>query len=423
MKFPSLKLSPSLSLSLGLAFALGLPVSFSTASAAEVAGSADPAEAVRAARSTALPAWKDLAKKESEVLTGFGGGDRSLVTREESYWQSGKGDLYGPSVNRTIRCRSASDPECLAVQVLDRRFTDRPAVPDSMLAGRDEIINGLGNPPSGSNPGTCQDFSISIPAIRQEMTCSAGAPFIDQTCLTGWETSGASNDTRWACFIAPEMGRTFTCRVPAGFSTTTETHYTCLFDGSALAPEREERILTSATASALFPASCRAPQMSVTTVTCSETLSVSGAPSCQTGSSASVSAEGDAALKSDGCSGFDTLTLSHTCRPETSDAARQAVLSINGAANRLTLRGTGKGQITKGACKASINIESHTCSGASGTSCTVKARALIYNGSSYMGKITAVLAYEGWSSGGGLVEEWTDGCKGITGASQEASND
>ena len=163
--------------------------------------------------------------------------------------------------------------------------------------------------------------------------------------------------------------------------------------------------------------------MSVTTVTCSETLSVSGAPSCQTGSSASVSAEGDAAFKSDGCSGFDTLTLSHTCRPETSDAARQAVVSINGAANRLTLRGTGKGQITKGTCKASINIESHTCSGASGTSCTVKARALIYNGSSYMGKITAVLAYEGWSSGGGLVEEWTDGCKGITGAAQEASND
>ena len=177
--------------------------------------------------------------KESEVLTGFGGGDRSLVSREESYWQSGKGDLYGPSVNRTVRCRSASDPECLAVQVLDRGFTDRPAVPDSMLAGRDEIINGLGNPPAGSSPGTCHDFSISIPAIRQEMTCSAGAPFIDQTCLTGWEASGASNETRWACFIAPEMEKTFTCRVPAGFSTTTETHYTCLFDGSALAPERD----------------------------------------------------------------------------------------------------------------------------------------------------------------------------------------
>ena len=66
MKFPPLKLSPSLRLSLGLAFALGLPVSFSTASAGEVAGSADPAEAVRAARSTALPAWKDLAKNRDE---------------------------------------------------------------------------------------------------------------------------------------------------------------------------------------------------------------------------------------------------------------------------------------------------------------------------------------------------------------------
>lgn len=384
------------------------------ASAADDAPAADPADAVSAARSTALPSWKDLSSKKSEVLSGFGGGDRSLVSREESYWQSGTGDLYGPSVKRTVRCRSASDPECLAVQVLDRGFTDRPAVPDSILAGRDEIINGPGNPPAGSNPGTCQDFSISIPAIRQEMTCSAGAPFIDQTCFTGWETSGSSNYTRWACFIAPEVEKTFTCRVSAGFSTTTETHYTCLFDGSALAPEHEERIITSAAASAVFPAVCRAPQMSVTTVTCSETLSVSGAPSCKTGTSASTSAEGDAALKSDGCPGFDTLTLLHTCRPEPSDAARQAIVSVNGATHRLTLRGTGKGQITKGACKASINIESHTCSGAAGTSCTVKARALIYNGSSYMGKINAVLAYQGWNPGGGLVEEWTDGCKGFT---------
>lgn len=195
------------------------------ASAADDAPAADPADAVSAARSTALPSWKDLSSKKSEVLSGFGGGDRSLVSREESYWQSGTGDLYGPSVKRTVRCRSASDPECLAVQVLDRGFTDRPAVPDSILAGRDEIINGPGNPPAGSNPGTCQDFSISIPAIRQEMTCSAGAPFIDQTCFTGWETSGSSNYTRWACFIAPEVEKTFTCRVSAGFSTTTETHY------------------------------------------------------------------------------------------------------------------------------------------------------------------------------------------------------
>ena len=387
-------------------------------SAKGIADAADPAEAVRAARSTTLPKWKDISGQQSQVLSGFGGGDRSLVSREESYWQSGAGDLYAPSVSRTVGCRSASDPECLAVQVLDKGFADRPAVPDSMLAGRDEIISGLGGPPAGTNPGVCQDFSIALPAIRQEMTCSAGAPFIDQTCSTGWETTNAVDYTRWACFVKEDLTKAFTCRVPAGFTTTTETHYACRFDGSALAPEREERILTQATASAVFPASCRAPQRSVTTVTCSETLTVSGAPSCTTGTSASVSASGDAALKSDGCSGFDTLTLSHTCRAETSDALRQAVVSINGASNRLTLRGTGKGQIKKGVCRASINILSHACSGTGNTSCTVRARALVYNGSSYMGQIQAVLAYQGWSAGGGLVEAWTDGCKGFTGDSE-----
>ena len=50
---------------------------FPAASLADDAPAADPADAVRAARSTALPSWKDLSSKESEVLTGFGGGDTS----------------------------------------------------------------------------------------------------------------------------------------------------------------------------------------------------------------------------------------------------------------------------------------------------------------------------------------------------------
>ena len=167
-----------------------------------------------------------------------------------------------------------------------------------------------------------------------------------------------------------------------------------------------------------YSAVCRAEQVTTEEASCPENLDVTitGAESCELGTSTSASARGEGALFSDGCSGFDTLTVSHTCRAESSDALRQAIVQVNGATNRLTLRGTGKGQIKKGNCRASINILKHTCSGTHENECTVNARALVYNGSSYMGQINTTLNYIGYvKSGGGVHEEdkWSDNCGGI----------
>lgn len=379
------------------------------------------AEAVRAALGTARPEWSATSNRFSEVLTGFGGGDRAAVGEEESLWRNGRGELYGPAVNRTVGCRSASDPECLAVQVLDRGFPERPAIPNEMLVGRDQIVGGL-TTPNPDRPGACRDFTFEIPAVKREETCAAGAPFVDQVCRSGWEETVVGRWTRFACTRRVGALEELTCRIPAPEGTVTETAYRCRFDGSALAPEREEREITRATASAVFPAVCSAPQKVETRVVCSETLEVSGAPACAMNEVASVTAGGDPELLIDGCPEFDTMTVTHVCRPESSDARRRLSVSMKGAAKSVTLLGLGKSTLThpNGVCRAVLQVVSHGCSGSPATACTARVRASVFNGGAFMGEVNALLAYTGWAAqGGGVTDTWTDGCRGLTETTEE----
>lgn len=389
---------------------------------AAAAGNA-AADAVRAAQGTARPEWSATSKRFSEVLTGFGGGDRGAVEHQESLWRGGRGELYGPAVNRTVGCRSASDPECLAVQVLDRGFPERPAIPDDMLAGRDQIVGGL-TTPKPDRPGACRDFTFGIPAVKREETCAAGAPFVDHVCRTGWEETVVGRWTRWACIRSVGALEDLTCRIPVTQGSVTQTAYRCRFDGSALAPEREERETTTASASAVFPAVCSAPQKVETKVVCSETLEVSGTPACGTNEEASVTAEGDPQLLIDGCPGFDTMTVTHVCRPEASDARRRLTVTMNGSTKTVSLLGLGKSTLThpNGVCRAVLQVLSHGCSGNPATACTARVRASVYNGSAFMGEVNALLAYTGWAAGGGgVTDTWTDGCRGLTGTSEGLS--
>lgn len=384
--------------------------------AAAAGENAAAADAVRAAQGTARLDWSATAGRFSEVLTGFGGGDRSAVANQESLWRGGRGELYGPAVNRTVGCRSASDPECLAVQVLDRGFPERPAVPDDLLAGRDEIVGGL-TPPKPNRPGACRDFTFEIPAVKREETCAACAPFVDHVCRSGWEETVVGTWTRWACIRSVGAVEDLTCRIPVTQGTITETAYRCRFDGSALAPEREERETTTAAASAVFPAVCSAPQKVETKVVCSETLEVSSTPACAMNEEASITAEGDPQLQIDGCPGFDTMTVTHVCRPEPSDARRRVSVTINGSTKTVSLLGLGKSTLThpNGVCKAVFQVVSHGCTGSPATACTARVRASVYNGGAFMGEVNALLAYTGWAAGGGgVTDTWTDGCRGLT---------
>ena len=388
--------------------------------AAEGAAAAD---AVRAAHGVERPDWSATAGRFSEVLTGFGGGDRGAVEEQESLWRNGRGELYGPAVSRTAGCRSASDPECLAVQMLDRGFPERPVIPEDMLTGRDQIVGGLSTP-KPDRPGACRDFSFEIPAVKREETCAAGAPFVDHVCRSGWEETVVGTWTRWACTRTAGAVEDLTCRIPVTEGTVTETAYRCRFDGSALAPEREERETTSASASAVFPALCSAPQKVETKVVCSETLEVSGTPACAMNDEASVTAEGDPQLLTDGCPGFDTMTVTHVCRSETSDARRRLSVTLNGSTKSVTLLGLGQSTLTHptGACRAVLQVVSHGCSGNPATACTARVRASVYNGGAFMGEVNALLAYTGWTAGGGgVTDTWTDGCRGLAQTSRGAS--
>ena len=395
-----------------LAFALCLH-------SAEAAGSGvvpdGAAQAVKDARATALPDWKSTVKNPESHLGAVGGGDLSLVESEKSHWQGGKGSLYSPAVERTVECRSASDPECLAVQVLDKGFPERPAVPDSMIAGRDEVVNATFGS-GGSAPGTCRDFIVNVPGITTEAVCSAGAPFVDHTCRTGWLEAVSSTATRWACLTGEARKASFACRITAAPSSILESHWRCLYNAQALGESKTSYIVTQAKASAVFPAICRAPQKTTVERKCSKTLEVKPVGACLLGTVVSISAKGDATLESDGCPGGDALTVSHKCAAsETTDVMRTLSVSLN-EFGTTTLRGSSSTTLKAGTCKAVVSVKNHKCTGAKKTDCSASVTAVISSNGSITGQIQAKIAYEGYARAGTLEDVWTDDCAGLAGS-------
>ena len=190
------------------------------------------ADAVRAARSTTLPDFEGVISegRNSGALDGFGGGNLDEVRDAEALYRDGEGLLYAPAANRVVGCRSASDPECRAVQVLDRGFPERPSVPEDVLIGRDDVVdNAAGSRPGGiGSSESCRDFTITIPERVETEVCSAGSPFADFTCRTGWETS-TEILTRWACRMGSAYREALACRIVSRPGTVTETPVACWF--------------------------------------------------------------------------------------------------------------------------------------------------------------------------------------------------
>lgn len=123
---------------------------------------------------------------------------------------------------------------------------------------------------------------------------------------------------------------------------------------------------------------------------------------CTLNDRASTTVTGDSVLQIDGCANFDTMTVTHTCRPEPSDARRRVTVTINGSTKTITLLGLGKATLKhpNGVCKAVFQVLAHSCSGGDKTDCSAKVRASVYNGGAFMGKINAVLRYRGWLAAG-----------------------
>lgn len=384
----------------------------------------DPAEAVRAAHALERPdaggMIADAAAHKDEVLGGFGSGDLSLVRREESYWQDGQGKLFAPSVNRVVACRSADDPECLAVQELDKGFPERPPVPDDAIHGRDEVVNGSGGEIPGVSTGEgCRAFVIETKPVVEEEVCRAGSPFAQSTCDAGWKDA-ATLASLWACRKTQALEKTFACRVPVDFSTTPQHAERCFFGEDALKPEHTVTVRTEASASAVFPALCTAPQMTYEKLSCAKTLEVTGTPSCTIGETTKSTTQGPPWLFEDACRAADTLTIEHACEKVAVDRSRTLTFTLNGFAPVKT-RGTASGTIraSDGVCTAKYKIESHTCSG---TDCLIRMSVTVYNGAIVQGTIEALHPYLGYTAGGALVDQWTNGCEAFEGKHGTPSN-
>ena len=370
-------------------------------------------EAVRQAHGVERPDVGGLisnaAQNKEENLGAFGGGDLGLVEKESGYWAGGNGVLFGPASSRVVACRNESDPECRAVQVMDHGFPERPAVPDDVIIGRDEVVEGAGDevPGVGGDEG-CRSFVIESKPTVETNVCRSGSPFGELTCRAGWEESAVSVMTKWACSKSSPLAESLVCQVPAHFTTTKEHTERCFFDENALAVAYRSTVTTEAEASAVFPATCRATQMTTSDVSCSQILEVAGEPTCTLGEVSKSVTPGPYWLFQDACRQGDTLTIEQTCERALQDRMRTVKLSLNGWPSR-TLRGptSSTWSSNDGKCSATFLIESHVCNG---TDCLIKVKVTVKAGLITQGTISALHPYLGWSHNAGLVDSWTDNC-------------
>ncbi len=110
-----------------LALALALAKDSMAQDSGRLQPRADPAveAAVEAARRTPVPDYAALQQSSDikDVVQEVTGDTTAL----EALRQDGQGALFAPGRAEADRCHSQGDPTCLAVQVVDRTSTTRPA--------------------------------------------------------------------------------------------------------------------------------------------------------------------------------------------------------------------------------------------------------------------------------------------------------
>ncbi len=391
------------------------------------------ADAVRAARETKRPDYKamigDAADRRDETLGGFGSGELSLVKDEAALYRDGEGELYGPSVMKVVGCRNADDPECRAIQVLDRGFPERPQIPDDMLDFRDDVIAGIGqgNPPDNmggiGESGVCSDFTITTKPVYAEEVCRPGGWYDEATCRTGWEDGPASILTRWRCKKEAAVSEALACRIPVDFSTVTETIERCFFGAEAAKPESVSIEETSATATAVFPAVCEAPQYAEEEFTCDTSLTVTTGETCTIDEVTSARTTGDPSLAEDGCPGGTWLEMRHKCSSRelaTRPSTHRFELELEGYAVK-TLSQNGSVELKSpgnARCKAVIEVATVSCTG---MNCIAPAEATVYHDDIPTGSITIRFPYLAYDRSAGLVDNWENGCAAFEEAADASS--
>lgn len=309
---------------------------------------------------------RDASANRDTVWQSFEPVTTEGFAKERAPYRDGYGTLFGPAANEVIRCRTESDPTCRAIQVLDKGFPERPAMSEDILTGRDEVVDNAdgGSGGSGSAGTGCRPNIVHTPERVETETCSTGGFYSDLACRKGWEEGPALTLTRWRCTDTKDQESNFTCRVTSAFTTTPVWTSTCSYGSEASAPEKSFFRLTSATAKAVWPATCTAPQYVVSDTVCEDILSVTKqTTACTVGSVSTASNTGGADLAGDACPGGTVFTSKKPCvaNEVTNRASFTLQLDRFPAA---TLRGPGFRSVTHSttnACSCRYQVESVTC--------------------------------------------------------------
>ena len=374
-----------------------------------------PGEAVESAFSVP-PVDMDAVLQESsadpgKVLGGVGSASTEGLERQTDLYQNGFGVLYDPAVGEVVRCRTQTDTTCRAVQILDRGFPERPPVPDDILLGRDETVGGAGLGDTGIDNGTggCRPVTVTTPPVETTETCRSGGWFEDVYCRTGVIEQGRVTAKYFSCARSDAREENLTCRSTMAPGSITEYTERCFFGQEASVPGGTIVETTAASASALFPAVCTAPQGSVETVTCQEILTVKESLGCTAGESVSAVLQGGIDLTSDACPLGDTITVTHTC-----GQGKRVGVSLNGYPSvRLSPRQTSRlyTNSQNGSCVAVYEYRSISCSG---DACVAEMRGQVRYGSTPTGYVTVRLTFAD-ESVTQTEEIWEDYCRDLRG--------
>lgn len=397
--------------------------SFLTAWAPEVRAAMSASDAVTAANGTEVPNANDVigGSSTSDMLGGFGSGDLSLVEEQTKLYQGGYGSLFNPATDRVVVCRNENDPECLAVQELDHGFPERPEIDDSVLDDKNDAIHDqVVEVPGIGSTEDCTQFVVTTDPVKTTETCRPGGWYVTNDCTSGWHVTAGESWTRWTCTKSLAFATTLACRIPASLETTPETTERCYFDADALAPVSTVKETTTATATGVWPATCRATQIVEENLTCENVLTVTVTPdSCTLGEKATSTTTGDSSLFDDGCPGADTATITTTCA-KPSLFGRSFTLKLNGGYPETKITGTTGREIadTASPCRAKVTVAENSCNG---TDCLVRATIDIYyrSGSTndWKGAISLRHPYRGYdaNAGSSTSDSWANGCAALEG--------
>lgn len=161
------------------------------------------------------------------------------VSAQSNLYQGGSGQLIPPGMSRLGACMVATDPECIAVQLVATGKATRPSFTinptDPLISGGVNIVKDpnpiVGPTPGGIQPGfqTCTTTNQTTPATYIDETCDIVTPDLENTCYVTRDIQ-VDADANYRCETSPNRLQTYSCNktlqvdVQSTFTANCTTH-------------------------------------------------------------------------------------------------------------------------------------------------------------------------------------------------------